>query len=371
MRLPASSLGLALLLIAVTAAPAGATSALDAARAVASYNSMQRYLFDARSGLYLETAGAMTSARAWPASQAITAAIDVAALPSRRAAGAVPRYFSALDRHFRRGGLYTAWPGGDVYFDDNAWIAGTLLDWSQLQGSASARQRATALFARIVGAWDTNAKHACVGGIFWTAAAGNRDRNTVTTANVALLGLRLYAATHRADYLTWSQRLLGWVDRCMLGQDDLYWDHIALDGTVDKTYWSYNQGLVIGALVELYAITGDAATLARAEQLGDAALAYFGGRWDSDEPPEFAAVFFRYLLELASVGGRQDYVGAAETYAEHAWSVSRNPRTGLFSFSGRTRLLDQAALVQLYATLARQPVTSAPSEPQVAAPAPS
>jgi hypothetical protein len=369
LRLPASILCLALLLI--VAAPAGATSALDAARAVASYDSMQRYLFDARTGLYLETAGAMTNARAWPASQAITAAIAIAALPSRRAAGDVPRHLRALDRRLRRGALYAAWPGGDVYFDDNAWIAGTLLDWSQLQGSASARQRATALFARIVGAWDTNAKHACAGGVFWTAAVGNRDRNTVTTANAALLGLRLYAATHSADYLTWSQRLLGWVDRCMLGQDDLYWDHIALDGTIDTTYWSYNQGLVIGTLVELYAITGDAATLARAEQLGDAALAYFSDRWDSDEPPEFAAVFFRYLLELAAVGGRQDYVSAAETYSEHAWSAWRNPRTGLFSVSGRTRLLDQAAFVQLYATLARQPVTSAPSAQQVAAPAPS
>jgi hypothetical protein len=352
--------GVALMVPVVAAAPVSANSNVDAKRAVASYNAMQRYLFDSRTGMYSEVAGEPASAYAWPYSQALAATIAVAALPSRRAAADVPKRLRSLDLRYRVGAMYAAWPGGDIYFDDNEWIAGALLDWSATRGGLPARKRAAELFMQIVQAWDSDAQHPCAGGIFWTDAAGNHDRNTVTTANAALLGLRLYKATHTASYLTWSKRLLGWVDECMLGTDDLYSDHIALDGTIDETHWSYNQGLLIGSLVELYGITHDAATLARAEQVGDAALAYFVDRWDSDEPPEFAAIFFRHLLSLAAVDLRQDYVAAAQSYGDQAWAAARDSRTGLFSYSGQTRLLDQAALVQLYATLARHPLTSDP-----------
>ena len=267
----------------------------------------------------------------------------------------------ALERRLRVGAGYAAAPDGDVYFDDNEWIAGALLDWSALRGDTQARRRAADVFAFVTRAWDSSARHPCAGGIFWTTAAGNRDRNTVTTANAALLALRLYGATSEPRYLAWSRRLLGWTDRCMLGDDGLYWDHIALDGSVDRTHWSYNQGLLIGTLVALYTVTGDADALARAEALGDASLAYFDGHWATREPPEFASIFFRQLLELAVVDGRTEYVDAAESYGDRAWSEWRDPRTGLFSSTGgRARLLDQAALVQLYAVLARRPVIASP-----------
>ena len=38
-----------------------------------------------------------------------------------------------------------------------------------------------------------------------------------------------------------------------------------------------------------------------------------------------------------------------------AWTTARDPATGLFSFGRPTRLLDQAALVQVYAALAARP----------------
>ncbi|HVA30790.1 MAG TPA: glycoside hydrolase family 76 protein [Gaiellaceae bacterium] len=340
-------------------APSGrADAALDARRALGSYAAMQTYLFDARTGRYREVVGGPAAAHAWPFSQALTAMIQVARLHSARAVAAVPARLRTLERLFRTGAAYAAWPGGDVYFDDDEWIAGALLDWRELRGDVQAQRRAAAVFALVAREWDGVAQHPCAGGIYWTVASGNRDRNTVTTANAALLALRLYGVTHAAAYLNWSRRLLAWLDTCMLGDNGLYRDHIALDGTVDATYWSYNQGLVIGALVELYSATGDPSVLARAEALADGALSYFGPRWSAVEPPEFAAIFFRQLLGLAAVDGRADYVAAAEGYGARAWSNARDPRTGLFAFGGSTRLLDQAALVQLYAALAQQRVTT-------------
>jgi hypothetical protein len=336
------------------AAAAGRVAATtDAQRAVAGYGAMQRYLFDSRSGRYRETVAVAPGSDAWPFSQALAAAIGVAALPSSRAATDVPKRLQTLESRFRSGSVYTAWPGGDVYLDDNEWIAEDLLDWSALRSDLAARNRAAGVFAAAVRAWDANPSHPCAGGVFWTTAPANRDRNTVSTANAALVGLRLYAATGRPSYLAWSKRMLAWLDRCMRAPNGLYWDHVALDGTVDRTQWSYNQGAAVGAFVELYATTHNAAALARAEQLADATLDHFADRWQDGEPPEFAAIFFRNLLVLAAADGRRAYVAAAQSYADRAWSTAHDSRTGLYSFGGPTRLLDQAAVVQLYAALAR------------------
>ena len=307
----------------------------DAHRAVDAYVAMQRYLFDVRSGEYRETVGAKPGAHAWPVSQALAATIALAHVP-----GASPRVAVAaavrLDRveRFRSGPVYAAAPGGDVYWDDNEWLAQDFL----ADGDAASVQRAQAIFAAVVHAWDTDPSKPCAGGVQWTEQAGNDDRNTVSTVNGALLGLELYEHTHSAAVLYWSRKMLDWVDACMIAGDGLTWDHIDGTGSVDETHWSYNEGSLIGALVLL----GD---LARAEQLADRALAYYD--WNA-EPPEFASIFFVNVLQLAAADGRSDYVDAAQRYADDAWTNRRDPRTGLYG----TRLLDQAAFVRLDAALA-------------------
>ena len=321
---------------------------------------MERYLYDRTAGDYRERVGGAPGSHAWPFSQALAASIAVARLPGRGGQAPVRARFATLERRFRSAAVYAASPHGDLYLDDNEWLAQDFLDWSRLGGGTAARGRAVAIFDAVVDAWDNVRAHPCAGGVFWTTSSANRDRNTVSTANGALVGLRLYAATRQLPYLSWSRRMLGWVDNCMLGPDGLYWDHIDLGGRLDRTHWSYNQGSVIGANVLLYTLTGDTHALAHAEDVADAALAYFFGPRLRAEPPEFAAIFFRNLLALAAADGRTAYVDAAESYGDDAWSSARDARTGLFRFGGKTRLLDQAALVQLYAALARKPATAAP-----------
>jgi hypothetical protein len=252
-----------------------------------------------------------------------------------------------LDRleDLRSGAVYSAYAGGAVYYDDNEWIAQDLLDVGR-------QARAIELFGAVARAWDADPSKPCSGGIVWTTAKANDDRNTVSTANGALIGLRLYALTRRPVFLYWSRRMLTWLDQCMLAPNGLYWDHIDSHGVVDSTHWTYNQGSLIAANVLLYRTTRDAGALARAEQLADATLAYFDAHKLAAEPPEFAAIFFRHLLELAAIDGRTDYVAAAQAYADGVWAA-RAPRTNLVRFGHPTRLLEQAALVQVYAALAR------------------
>lgn len=313
----------------------------DARRARAAYSSMERIYLDPTSGDFRQTPRGDVDAHAWPFSQALAATIAVARIDGARSGvgRAVSARISELDRRFRVRGVYHAAPEGNVYYDDNEWIAHDLLDWDALRKSPSARRKAARIFTAVVDAWDDGSKKVCPGGVQWTNERGNDDRNTVSTANGAVVGLRLYLLTRRPAYLRWSQRMIGWVEQCLRDPDGLYGDHISGDGSIDRTEWSYNQGSMLEAYRLLYRATGNRTDLTRAEAIGDATLASFRGRW-SGEPTAFAAIFFRRLLDLAAVDHRQDYVAAAQRYADHLWV---SPRRQLFA---------QAAVVQLYAALA-------------------
>lgn len=334
-------------------------------RAALSFWAMQHSFFDSRAGVYREEAGARVAARAWPFSQVIAATMSMA---NSRTVGhlyvhAAALRLSGLGRYRLPDGSFAsvAGPSGPVYYDDNEWIALDLVRWYDLRSVGHALAAANRLFKFVVGGWDSDAAHACPGGVFWTTTPATRDRNTVTTATGALLALELYQRTHDPGLLTWARAMLGWVSACMLAPDGLLWDHLRLDGSRDQTHWSYNQGTVIGANVLLYQLTGDRSALHRAEQLADLSLSYFetvpGGR----EPPPFLAIFFGNLLALQSVDGNTRYREVVQAYADAAWDRVRDPSTGLFPFNRarRAQLIDQAAMVQIYAALGVPPSTRA------------
>lgn len=336
-------------------------------RAALSYWAMKHYFFDRSSGLYRETRGTSSPAHAWPHSQALSATLAMALIPERGRLYLrdVKRDLVALNRYSRADGVYTAGPGpsGDVYYDDNEWIGLELLQWYRRSGNRILLARARKLFRLVTSAWDSDSTHACPGGVFWTQAEGNDDRNTVTTGTGALLAMRLYFATHDERYVSWARRMLAWIDACMLAPSGLLRDHLDVDGTIDETTWSYNQGTAIGASVLLYRATGDQAALQRARSLAKRSLDYYDSSRCVTEPPFFLAIFFRNMLELERVDGDHGYRGEAQAYADDVWDRLRDPATGLFRFHGpgREQLLEQAAVVQIYAALAgSSPVTVFP-----------
>jgi predicted alpha-1,6-mannanase (GH76 family) len=238
---------------------------------------------------------------------------------------------------------------GTVYNDDNLWIALGLLAATDVTHDPSQVATARQLFALVGDGWDTNPSHPCPGGVFWTRDGANRDRNTVTTANSALLALALYGRSGSSGYLAWARKAYEWTKRCLGRDDGLVNDHLDLRGTIDEHTWSYNQGAMIAAAVRLYHATGERRYLADAIRTADAALASLDDPLASGEPPFFLAIFYRDLLEL-----RHSDRAAIQAFADEAWLKARDSRTGLFHFGGRQpTLLDQAAMVQIYAELAR------------------
>lgn len=358
---------------------AGARASDDSAlgRAEASYKAMQTY-FAVQDGsqLYLEWyprgGGDNAYSYEWPFSQARIATIDLSQVqgPSGGSyASAVQDRNAGQERYWNTTGAtglpgydsYARPPygnGGDKFYDDNEWVALADIQLYLVNGDQGALDRAKHIFSLVVSGWDTDATHADPGGVFWTQASWSHDRNTVSNMPGAEVGLRLYQITGDQQYLTWAQKMYDWTNKYLLSPEGLYWDHVNLSGNVDKTYWSYNQGVPVGVNVLLYQITGDAVYLQRAEKLADAALQFYvadGALYT--QPPYFNSIFFKNLLLLSSVNHNERYVQAMRDYADQVWNHYRNPSTGLFHFqsAGQTQLLEQAAMTQIYAVLSWDP----------------
>ena len=142
------------------------------------------------------------------------------------------------------------------------------------------------------------------------------------------------------------------------------------DGQIDPKQWIYNQGIFIGAAVLLNRITGEAKYLDDAVSLADLTLTTFGkdpyysgsdGAYDGRAI--FNAIFFRNLLMLYAVTQTDRYLQAMRGYADAVWSDPQvhDKGTDLFKLNGGTRhsLLDQAAMVQVFALLGWSPTAYA------------
>ncbi len=154
--------------------------------------------------------------------------------------------------------------------------------------------------------------------------------------------------------LDWARRFYDWTNT-YLQSPALCTATWTLKGTVEKTIWSYNQGVPVGENVLLYKATHDRTYLRRAERIAQAAYAYYvtQGRLFT-QPVYFNSIFFKNLLLLESVTGDGKYHQAMADYADELWSTMRDPGTGLVHFdsSGGTEAIEQAAFAQLYAVLA-------------------
>ncbi|GAA1435169.1 glycoside hydrolase family 76 protein [Microlunatus lacustris] len=370
-------LGLAALLpsAAATAKPRRRVDVWEV-RARASFAALQKYFrADDGSGLYRERypveVGDPTYSYEWPYSQAHVAALDLAGMRGvdRRDRRVLADHGRAQQHYWSDAGS-TGLPGfasapmppygngGDFFYDDNEWVG--LKDTQQWRmfRDRSALREAEQLFDLVVSGWDTDPDHAAPGGVFWTQAPWSADRNTVSNMPGAELGLRLHQITGRRRYRDWSLRMYDWTNRHLQRPDGLYHDHLDLEGTVEKTIWSYNQGVPVGVNVALYEVTGRRRYLTEAVRIARAARAYYAtdGRLDR-QPAFFNSIYFKNLLRLGAATRQPSYRADMAAYADRMWSSRRDPVTGLFGGADgeRAEMIQQAAMVQIYAVLAWAP----------------
>jgi predicted alpha-1,6-mannanase (GH76 family) len=188
------------------------------------------------------------------------------------------------------------------YYDDMAWMALALLRAEEVAG-VDTRPLVATLWAEIRAAWDE--EH---GGLVWRRADLRPYTNTPANAPSAILAARLHRRHGDPADLDWARRISDWLHATLVDRDSgEVWDgiHPGSDPGADRTLYTYNQGTVVGAEIELWRATGDRLHLDRARRTAGCALDRFADPFGGVLPSEglgdrsvFKGILARYLGDL-------------------------------------------------------------------------
>ncbi|HEU5058015.1 MAG TPA: glycoside hydrolase family 76 protein [Kofleriaceae bacterium] len=220
-------------------------------------------------------------------------------------------------------------------YDDEAWWALTWIEAYDLTGEARYLEMAQTIFDDLAGGWDDT----CGGGVWWSK---DRDyKNAITNELFLTAAARLHRRTSAGGestvYLDWADRTWAW----FAASGMINGDHLVNDGLTDdcrnngQTAWTYNQGVILGALAEMFEITGDEVYLTRAEAIADAAMRELvTPRGILSEPCEpdcdgngaqFKGIFMRNLARLHEVAPAARYRDFIERNADSIREQATSP----------------------------------------------
>ena len=256
------------------------------------------------------------------------------------------RYLGQLDNTFEKDkGVFPAGVlSGDPLLgnftsraiDDSEWWGLTWLQAYELTRNPKYLDMAVTIANYVNNYWDAGS---CGGGVWWNAE--RTYKNAVTNG----LWIRLTAELHN--------RIPG--DQLWLGRSRTAWDWFQRSGMINagglvndgitdactnngQNVWTYNQGLAIGAGLELWRATRDPAILASVQRLADAAigpnaLVTDGVLTEScdaitqtcdDNGKQFKGIFMRYWTDLVDTTRDRRYAAFLSQQAENIWNDDRD-----------------------------------------------
>jgi uncharacterized protein YyaL (SSP411 family) len=140
----------------------------------------------------------------------------------------------------------------DRYYDDNEWMVMALADLARLTKDESIWQDAERAMTYALSGLDSKLG----GGIYWRESDRIATKNTCSNAPAVAALISLYRHDHRPERLKQAAEIYDWTySKLRDPADDLMWDAIRADGSVEKTKWSYNTALMIRSAAELHELT--------------------------------------------------------------------------------------------------------------------
>lgn len=258
----------------------------------------------------------------------------------------------------------------DRFYDDNIWLG---IDFTELylnSGHKKYLDKAKEIWLFVQSGTDS----LLGGGIYWCEQK-KESKNTCSNAPAAVFALRLFEATGDCAFLAKGKELYAWTKQYLQDPaDGLYWDNVKLNGDIDKRKYPYNSGQMLQSAVLLYQATQDPAYFHDAQRIAESGYNYFfeeakvpdaGFRRLKPSNNWFLAVMLRGYITLYHEDGNQSYLDAFRQNLDYAWKHGRD-KNGLFgqrwteaNQDARKWLLDQAAMVEMYARAAASPSITA------------
>jgi len=159
------------------------------------------------------------------------------------------------------------------YYDDMQWNALAMLRAYNVTGEEKYKTAVDILWSDIKTGWTDVAG----GGIMW-AKYTPRSKNAISNSPASILASRLYKLTGEKEYLDWAHKTYDWVKNNLVNlQNGAVWDHVVVDANGEENIrkdwiFTYNQGVFLGAALELYEITGESIYLNDAIKSADYTL---------------------------------------------------------------------------------------------------
>lgn len=276
---------------------------------------------------YNVSTGLWDSTGWWHAANAMSATIDYSTYTNTLTYRT--NIFNTFER-YKDTNFYNKW-----FYDDDGWWALTWIKAYDLTGETRYLDMAKTIFKNMQAGWDGK----CGGGMRWKKGDEPLYKNAITNelffAVAARLHLRTPGDRGSGSYLDWAERTWGWFKKSgMINKKNLINDGLNDDCKNNgQTIWTYNQGVILGGLVDLYKATGDDALLKQADAIANAAIDHLAPKGILREPCEldcgedgsqFKGVFIRNLHYLYQATRRPRYREFILRNANSIWSENRN-----------------------------------------------
>lgn len=225
------------------------------------------------------------------------------------------------------------------FYDDDGWWAIAWIKAYDLSHQDKYLAMAKTIFQRMAGGWDEK----CGGGIYWASAKagsdGLKNKNAIPNSLFLQVAAKLHQRTPGdsgpGSYLDWAEREWAWFQQTgMLTPGGDVID--SLDSLTEckpvGPVFTYNQGVLMGGLVDLAAAKGDASLLEQAQVIADATMTKMvaAGGILKDPPcggdicTQFKGVFMRNLALLYQARPAPALAMFMRHQSDQLWEHNRN-----------------------------------------------